>query len=717
MTTMAPRPDARWPLAAVAALASVATILLQPAVLGRFTAGDGKIDHAMALDLLPIGSALAALFAVTALILWARPATWAAIAAAVRRRPLVAIAGMVAPPVLALAAFHSARVVHASRSPCDHAAGERPTVAAACQEGGNPALLALLRGRPETWTLPIESAWRLDEAEVEVGRALARGAPVPRPAHPPLQLRREGGGVDWQGGGDPALAFALTRLEPLALAAEATPSLSDPELRAAATLLIERSDAHPTWPRWDLATWNDDATSARVLTALTLERALRRRGLLDAALQAGLVQALLRDIRWLQDVRYVNRRSNHGMMQHTALLTFAVAMPELDPGGRARRLAIDRMRDHMQRAVSPAGSFREAAAGYHLFGTRLLASFVAVARTSGAATPELEQILDRMLGVAGELVHPDLSLPFIGDTGPWRYDCRSWPWAALPAGPGALLARQRLAPDASPKSAGHFVDPEVGYAVLRGADVGAASQLVATLMAGRYVTSHGHDDKLALTLFARGRALLSGPGYPDYFDAAYRNEHISTRHHSTASLQHESTAGLRPTSAAFLLPEAATRVQAAPMEAQLIVAERRSTPTSAHRRALLLGPTPGALVVVDALQAPAAASWAVRLRLADDLRAEIKASATEVLDAAGRRLLRIRCFDPDHPDVPLRPVLESEGRLRFEVAGGDRRIVTVLEAPELPADVSVQPGPGPGLLWRGPSGQARMNLSSLQRVD
>ncbi len=717
MTAAAPAPLARWPLAAVAALAGAAAVLSQPAVLGRVIAGDGKIDHAMALDLLPLASAAAALVAIVALGLWSRPVAWGAVTRGTRHRPLLALACALLPPALTLAAFYAVRAAHGSLAPCDHAALERPAVATACRDGGDPALLALLSRRTETWSLPIESAWRLPEADVALGRALAGGSPLPRPPHPPLQVRRADGGVDWSAGGDPALAFALARLEPLALAAEATPALSDQHLRAAAALLVARAEAHPTWPRWDLATWNDDTTSARVLTALTLERALRRRGLLDPLLQAGLLRALLRDVRWLEDARFVNRRSNHGMMQHTALLTFAVALPELDPGGRARRRAIERMRGHMQRAVSAAGSFREAAAGYHVFGTRLLASFVATARASGAAAPDLEQILDRMLGVAAEFVQPDLSLPLIGDTGPWRYDCRSWPWAALPASPGAALARQRLAPDSPPAALGHFVDPEVGYAVLRGADAGADTPLVVTLMAGPFVTAHGHDDKLALTLFARGRALLTGPGYPGYDDAAFRNERISTRHHSTASLLDPSAVARRPTHAAFLLPEAATRVQAVPGEPQVVVAERRWTPESAHRRALLLGPTPGAVLIIDALHAPTAASWAMRLRPVSDLRAEIGPAATDLLDGAGGRLLRIRCFHAERPDVPLRPALESDGRLRYDVRGGDQRVITVLEGPGRPVDVEVKKGPTSALVWRGAAGQAEMNLETLRRVD
>lgn len=422
-------------------------------------------------------------------------------------------------------------------------------------------------------------------------------------------------------------------------------SQDHPRALSTASAYVDEWRRHnPVWPNFNRYAWGDDVVSNRVQAQMLLMDQRRAQGMVSADEEEKFLVSLIQHADRLADDRYYKAGTNHGMMQNSALLSIAVGYPEFDRGGVWKRIAVTRVQRYVRESVSSEGVSLELAPFYHWFGTVQLVSFVAVCqREHIPLDPFVEKAARLMLTACRELLHPDKSLPMIADT---PSECRSvhnWPFGELPRWPELNALRAATADKKTmPNEPGARLWREPGYFILRAPAPrwSPESAMMLLFKAGSRSRAHSHFDALSLTLYANGRPLLSGPGYPDYEDEAVRDQIISTVNQSTVSIDSRSQE-LVPADIQFC--DCRERPGGSPGALEFAAIRARTSPYDGvqHCRTIFYGPSRTKLLLVDELSSQEEHDYRQQFRIANGCYAAITRRSVE-LSAIGENRVALR---------------------------------------------------------------------------
>lgn len=209
--------------------------------------------------------------------------------------------------------------------------------------------------------------------------------------------------------------------------------------------------------------------------------------------------------------------NNHGMFQDLALLRFAAGSEEWLPRtrllSRVVEVAVERLLAYFTTAFTADGVHVENSPAYHLMVSRSLRDVIPVVR---AVAPDragtLEHIYAGAERFAAHSVTPDGTIAPLGDSKVMTV-ARTGHSTTF-TGPAFRFATTG---EGTPPGERTVVFPHGGYAMHRTA-WGDPDAYLITFKAGYLAHYHHHCDDLALTVFGRGRWLLSeaGPNGYDY---------------------------------------------------------------------------------------------------------------------------------------------------------------------------------------------------------
>lgn len=500
---------------------------------------------------------------------------------------------------------------------------------------------------------------------------------------------------------DPAVRFACERqtlLLPLVVG-RCEPVLDRAAAVLAAAFVTEWRRSRVRFPEFRSYTWDDDPTANRVFAHLAVQEAQRDLRLTQPADEVALLASMLQHGAALLDPALHNLETNHGMMQNAALVRLALAYPEQAARGRWLDAARSWTRAYLAHAVATDGTSRELAPGYHGFIAAQVVWIACALRLAGLPAPDLEATARKMVAMDALLRTPDGGYPLIGDTGAGGPNVAGWPWAHLPAWPefAGLQAIGR----GEAVTAGVLWQSDAGYGILRTPAGGRQGAVLATLMAGPPATAHGHQDKLAVTLFARGRRLLDGPGYPSFEDAVTRARLLSTPAHNAVTVD-----GVAPgTTATF---ERWEPIAGRPGPAAIVRARRTDAGGVQVERTLAFGLGDDAILWVDRVAAQPARPWRIHFRPGPGVQARVAGDRIELVDAAaGTALGGIEVHAGHLGGALLAPAAAPDATLACAVPAGVAQAVTLVRW-----DAAAWTGTGLAVqeagevAWRAPAGAA-----------
>lgn len=211
--------------------------------------------------------------------------------------------------------------------------------------------------------------------------------------------------------------------------------------------------------------------------------------------------------------------NNHGMFQDLSLLRFAASsetwLPRTELADRATQRAVERLSDYFSVAFTRDGVHVENSPAYHLMVARSLRDVLPAVR---AVDPDQAVVLERIYeGAERFAVHsvlPDGTIAPLGDTKALTVG-RSGHRSTFPGSAYRYVTRNGQ--EGEPPAERSVVFAHGGYAMHRTA-WGDPDAYVMTFKAAYLAQYHHHCDDLALTVFGRGRWLLSeaGPNGYDY---------------------------------------------------------------------------------------------------------------------------------------------------------------------------------------------------------
>jgi hypothetical protein len=367
--------------------------------------------------------------------------------------------------------------------------------------------------------------------------------------------------------------------------------------------------------------WSDDPMGNRAEAREAAMDFLRRHRASSQEREIAHLEWAVRHGQYLMDPRHYTRFSNHGLMQDSGLLVLGQSHPELEASDLWEDTAVQRAERYMVDMVTEHGVLRQLTPFYHHHSTQKLLWFYVQARKSGHEfSAEFERRLRKMIVFHRRILNPDGTYPQIADSDGIRADLSNWPWEALPAWAELRDLEEALAQrDVPPDGPGATLWPDSGYFVLRPPVDPYLSSTATMLTFTAGPPSHGHDhrNKLSITLFGHGSRIISGPGYPSYFDQPRRSELIATPSQSTISVDGgNQRLGHAP------LDIHHTIGQGAGLEATVVSAVSRLYDGVSHRRTVAFGPEPDAFVVVDRVRSESEHRYDVHYRLARDLRVQ-----------------------------------------------------------------------------------------------
>ncbi|MHC4982229.1 MAG: heparinase II/III family protein [Planctomycetota bacterium] len=469
-----------------------------------------------------------------------------------------------------------------------------------------------------------------------------------------------------------------------------------------------------TWPNANRYAWNDDATSNRIQAHVYLMERARKLNMTSRKDELAFLESLLKHADRLMDAAAYNARTNHGMMQNCALLSIALAYPEFDRGQLWQRTAVKRMEEYLLHyAVTPEGVFLELAPGYHFYAMLKALWFYASCRQAKIdLDPRFETTLRKMLTFCVEILQPDRSLPMIADTRGGIPDVAGWPWGELPNWPELRRLRSALTSSGElPNEPCARLWPESGYFVLRAPATKwtPASAMMLTLKAGPRSHAHGHYDALSITLFANGRPLLTGPGYPPYDEK--RCELIATTSQNTVSVDGRSQ---RAGAAEVVFCDARHVNGPSGPIPQFAAVKGRSLLYEGvrHDRTILYGPASQAVLIVDELRSNEQHEYRQHFRLAPGLRgrtlAGTLAASNQGRSSRAGDILRITALRPGRQSQRL-PCTIAGQVAEFPITARSATVLALLDFSKGGKSSSLSVGPR-SIEWRGDRGRLTVTL-------
>ncbi len=675
-------------LMALACVLAAGAVVACPIVLASLVNGDGYLAGRRGFALLSGLSGLLATLSACVVIVTYRPGPWVRAGAGLwwYRRIVVAMLGVVAAVGgSGFGAFYYHRnhvdllaMIDRTHPVCARMEEARRT------GGRREAMNAIIRhlGERTPFTpMPLPILWRDSPADSErMAEAILAGRLGELFESPSYQWRPEER-FRWKAPTPVPVLFAMQRqalLFPLL-------NSGSEGITAARAMMEEWRRGNRDWPNFNQYVWNDDCMSHRICAHMAVMQVLRSGGQVSDEDEKAFLTSLIQHGRHLTNRREYNAKTNHGLMQNYALLSMALQYPEFDRGGRWRETAVRRMQEHAAANVTAEGVSREVTPSYHYFVTRAALWFLATCEQADVeVSPQFAETVRKMLVFCREILHPDRSLPLIADTESEVVDLTWWPHEHLPALPELAALREAVKPSTvPPNEPGVRLWPGAGYLVLRAPapEWTTSSALMLTLRCGEWSVAHSHYDALALTLFAGGRALLAGPGYPSYRDAAERQALIGTPSQTTVSV--DGASHRQGDCKARWLDVRPAGTQEAGMPAFVAFqGESQLYAGVVHRRSLFFGPGVRTLLVVDELASQEPHVYRQQFRVAEGLNAGIADGALVAVsgDEPAETLLRIESTVVCDGQVG-RPETGLAGPVGyFAVTGRNAVLVTLLDA-------------------------------------
>ncbi|GEM_PF-1980346 len=461
--------------------------------------------------------------------------------------------------------------------------------------------------------------------------------------------------------------------------------------------------------------WNDDTVSNRIQGHMALMECLREWNMCPPDLEEAFLKSLIQHARWLSDPANYNYRTNHGLMQDCALLDIALCYPEFDRGQRWLRTSIERFEERISRTVSENGVFLELTPYYHFLATRKALWFLGSCRSNGLAlAPAVETRIRKMVRFCREILQPDGSLPLIADTRPMIVSCPNWPWTSLPDWPEMAELRRTADPAARPACrSGAKLYSGSGYFILRAKPLQGlhCNPLMLTLMAGDVSLAHHHPNKGALTLFAHGRPLLVGPGYPNYWQLQERCALIATPSQNTVSVDNQSQQKGRCEVRFCKTIPLRVPSELSPGFVALQV-ESRLYRGVCHRRSVFYGPYLDAILIVDELFSSQTHTYRQHFRTAAGLTVCKQADQVEIAapDLDDRTMLVIESETISEGSATIPEIQVGDSIVSIAAKGSVVVFVTTLNA-SLGNATEIRPHlVGDSLFWAGPVGELVCSL-------
>lgn len=265
--------------------------------------------------------------------------------------------------------------------------------------------------------------------------------------------------------------------------------------------------------------WNDHALANRAVVYAQLWAALKSQDTLERETASEILAAVERTAGFLAKPSHYTFRTNHGVMQNTALIILAAAFPWLDEAESYMSTGYDRLGKQMDYFVSDQGVVLEHSAGYHEFGVSILRSCFGLL---GELSMEVPAAWQTKLQRSEEWLHllsrPDYSIPNFGDSDP----------SLGTPGRGIvddLVDKRRQAKniDSRVGKNGSFL-MDAGIAIFR-AGIGKAtdSGVHLAITWGHFVSrAHKHADELSVHYWSDGTTWWTSSGYWPY-GASYRD--------------------------------------------------------------------------------------------------------------------------------------------------------------------------------------------------
>lgn len=502
---------------------------------------------------------------------------------------------------------------------------------------------------------------------------------------------------------------------------QAVPEIDEAVLNDAAAFVDQWRRENPVWPSSHRYAWNDDVTSNRIQAHMLLMDRRRARGLTSKAEESAFLRSLIQHADELMKPERYNPLTNHGMMQNVALLTIAVGYPEFDKDGMWRRTAVARTEQYVRDAVTADGVLRELTPEYHWFGTTQLLWFVAVCRREDLPfDSRVEESVRRMLRFCRELLQPDRSLPMIADSHGLRRSLAYWPLDELPRWPEiAELRAATMDTTRMPNEPGARLWGDSNYFILRaGAPAWTfESALMLVLKTGSFSRAHFHPDALSVALYANGRPLLSGPGYPDYEVSTHREEVIATYNQNTVSVDGRSQERRTEPNVMFCDIRRRTELTGTGPELVVVQAQAEAYPSVSHRRTICYGPSRTAVLVVDEMNSNDEHDYRQHFRIGSGCIGKPESRRVRVTAESGSRSLlsiETRVIRAGMVEVPIpefrHRVVSYPGR------GTDVTFVSILDCGGVAAnpEINLQQST---LQWTGTEGTLRVRLPARSKAD
>lgn len=264
-------------------------------------------------------------------------------------------------------------------------------------------------------------------------------------------------------------------------------------------------------PGSNTGTWDDHATSFRT----SLFVCMWQKGPADNDFRSWL-EPILRGHALVVSTRYVGPW-NHGTMQSLALLAAGCVLNEPD----WRNQAAGRLQDELVRSIDAQGAIAEQAPGYAPFIQSLHRD--AKAHLQACEMPAPADLYARVALVdtfAAHASRPDRRFIEIGDT---------WP-EPVPTGlgPNSRWVATRGAQGARPSDLVKIYN--AGFVFARDSWTQPTQYSTLRFGPGRY--THGHNDHLSMTYWAKGRDVLVDSGYDGYADRPFRTWSRSLQAHN-----------------------------------------------------------------------------------------------------------------------------------------------------------------------------------------
>jgi len=282
--------------------------------------------------------------------------------------------------------------------------------------------------------------------------------------------------------------------------------------------------------------WDYHGVAFRTMTLVDVWKKLDRKGELNEALDAKIMDALEVHGEFLANPNHFEGGYNHGLDQAAALYLIAVNFPDLPKGSVWLDLSAERISILIGNIIGDDGILVENSPYYHFYVLEKLWEISSY--TKKYDLPEfttLESKLDDVIAYATYILHPDSTIPTIGAS-LQRSVNFSGLYKEMAAERPELQYTLTKGKDGTKPQNLHLHYKDSGQTIMRsgwekGSKFEKQTQLIFDI--GNYRTNHSDLDALSFSLYGAGIPLLPDVGLHSYEPGPYRSYFHGTRAHNT----------------------------------------------------------------------------------------------------------------------------------------------------------------------------------------